>query len=41
MTPDTIFSEDDGNEISMDVNQIHDPKEPGIYSASEYLRSLT
>ena len=41
MTPDTIFSEDDGYEISMDVNQIYDPWEPGIYSASEYLRSLT
>ena len=41
MTPDAIFSEDDGYEISMKVNQIHDPKEPGIYSASEYLISLT
>ena len=41
MTPDTIFSEDDGYEISIDVNQIHDPREPGIYIASEYLRSLT
>ena len=41
MTPDTIFSEDDGYDISIDVKQIHDPKEPGIYSASEYLRSLT
>ena len=27
MTPDTIFSEDDGYEISIDVNQIHDPGE--------------
>ena len=27
MTPDTIFSEDDGNEISIDVNQIHDTGE--------------
>ena len=25
MTPDTIFSKDDGYEISIDVNQIHDP----------------
>ena len=41
MTQDTIFSGDDGYEISMDVNQIYDPWEPGIYSASEYLRSLT
>ena len=27
MTPDTIFSEDDGYEKSIDVNQIHDPGE--------------
>ena len=27
MTPDTIFSEDDGYEISFDVNQMHDPGE--------------
>ena len=27
MTPDTIFSEDDGNEISIDVNKIHDTGE--------------
>ena len=27
MKPDTIFSEDDGNEISTDVNQIHHPGE--------------
>ena len=27
MTPDIIFSEDDGYEISIDVNQIHDPGE--------------
>ena len=27
MTPDTIFSEDDGNEISIDVNLIHDTGE--------------
>ena len=27
MTPDTIFSEDDGYEISIDVNKIHDPGE--------------
>ena len=27
MTPDTIFSEDDGNDISIDLNQIHDPGE--------------
>ena len=40
MTPDTIFSEDDGNEISLDVNQMHDPGELE-FSASEYLRSLT
>ena len=41
MTPDTIFSESDGYEISIDVKEIHDPREPGIYSALEYLRSLT
>ena len=28
MTPDTIFSEDDGNDISIDLNQIQDPGEP-------------
>ena len=27
MTPDTIFSEGDGYEISIDVNKIHDPGE--------------
>ena len=27
MTPDTIFSEDVGYEISIDVNKIHDPGE--------------
>ena len=27
MTPDTIFSEYDGYEISIDVNQMHDPWE--------------
>ena len=27
MTPDTIFSGDDGYEISIDVSQIHDPGE--------------
>ena len=27
MTPDTTFSEDDGNETSIDVNQIHDTGE--------------
>ena len=27
MTPDTIFSEDDGYEISIAVSQIHDPGE--------------
>ena len=27
MTPDTIFSEDDGYEISIAVNKIHDPGE--------------
>ena len=27
MTPDTIFSEDGGNEISIAVNQIHEPGE--------------
>ena len=27
MAPDTIFSEDDGYEISIHVNQIHGPRE--------------
>ena len=27
MTPDTIFSDDDGYEISIDVKQVHDPVE--------------
>ena len=27
MTPDTIFSEDDGNEISIDASQIYAPGE--------------
>ena len=27
MTPDTIFSEDDGYDKSIDVSQIHDPGE--------------
>ena len=27
MTPDTIFSGDDGDEISIVVNKIHDPGE--------------
>ena len=27
MTPDTIFSGDDEYEISIDVSQIHDPRE--------------
>ena len=27
MTPDSIFPEDDGYEISIDVNQIHEPAE--------------